>query len=316
MINFCTYFDYNYLSKFLTLKASLDQYKNDYTFFILSLDNFVSDFFKKNNFENVQLINLMDLEIEFADLLQAKKNRNLIEYYFTLSPFLPLYIHKKFNVFQISYLDSDFYFFKNPSKFINQNSDSSVVLIKQESNPVYGSFNVGWILFNFNNHETKEIVKKWGTQCLNSCSDIPNQKKNLYADQKYLDSWPQQLKKIKILYPEYTCLSPWDKNNAIEENIESMISFHFHGLEIQNNYIISGFGKYNKKISNKIIRNIYRPYLLQLIAIEKKYDLHSSSIRGVSLMNLRGILTKIRNLKSKIKQIIFNDFHLITKIIN
>jgi hypothetical protein len=316
MINFCTYFDHNYLSKFLTLKASLDQYKNDYTFFILSLDNFVSDFFKKNNFENVQLINLMDLEVEFADLLQAKKNRNLIEYYFTLSPFLPLYIHKKFNVFQISYLDSDFYFFKNPRKFINQNSDSSVVLIKQESNPIYGLFNVGWILFNFNNHETKEIVKKWSTQCLNSCSDIPNLKKKLYADQKYLDSWPQQLKKIKILYPEYTCLSPWDKNNTIEENIESMISFHFHGLEIQNSYLISGFSKYNKKISNKIIRNIYRPYLLQLIAIEKKYDLQTSSIRGTPLSNLRGILTKIRNLKTKMKQIIFNDFHLIAKIIN
>jgi hypothetical protein len=116
-----------YLSKFLTLKASLDQHKNEYTFFILSLDNFVSDFFTKNNFKNVQLINLMDLEVEYADLLVAKKNRNLIEYYFTLSPFLPQYIHKKFNVSQISYLDSDFYFFKDPSKFISQSSDSSVV---------------------------------------------------------------------------------------------------------------------------------------------------------------------------------------------
>ena len=304
------------MSKFLTLKTSLDQYKNEYTIFILSLDNFVSDFFKKNNFKNVQLINLMDLEVEFADLLVVKKNRSLIEYYFTLSPFLPQYIHKKFNVFQISYLDSDFYFFKNPSEFVNQNSDSSVVLIKQETNPIYGSFNVGWIFFNFNHHETKEILKKWGTQCLNSCSDIPNPKKNLYADQKYLDNWPQQLKKIKILYPEYTCLSPWDKNNAIEENIESMISFHFHGLEIHNNYMVSGFSKYNKKISNKIMKNIYRPYLLQLIAIEKKYNLRSSSIRGVPLKGFRGIFTKIRNLKSKIKQIIFNDFNLISKIIN
>jgi hypothetical protein len=311
-MNFCTYFDNNYLSKFLTLKTSLDQYKKEYTFFILSLDNFVSDFFQKNNFKNVQLINLMDLEVEYADLLLAKKNRNLIEYYFTLSPFLPQYIHKKFNVSQISYLDSDFYFFKDPSKLISQSSDSSVVLIKQESNPIYGTYNVGWILFNFDNHETKEIVKQWGTQCLNSCSDIPNVQKNLYADQKYLDSWPQQLKKIKILYPEYSCLSPWDKNNAIEENIESMISFHFHGLEIQDNYIISGFSKYNKKISKKIMKNIYTPYLLQLFAIEKKYNLRSFSIRGTS----REVLTKIRNLKSKIKQIIFNDFHLIAKIKN
>ena len=60
------------------------------------------------------------------------------------------------------------------------------------------------------------------------------------------------------------------------------------------------------------MKNIYTPYLLQLFAIEKKYNLRSSSIRGAS----RGVLTKIRNLKSKIKQIIFNDFHLITKIKN
>jgi hypothetical protein len=175
---FCTYFDQNYLSKFLTLKSSLDQYKNQYTFFILSLDNFVSDFFKKNNFKNVQIVNLIDLEVEYADLLEAKKNRSLIEYYFTLSPFLPMYINKKFNIKQISYLDSDFYFFKNPSKFINQSSDSSVILIKQESNIIYGIYNVGWIFFNFYHDETKEILKQWGTQCLNSCSDIPIKKKN------------------------------------------------------------------------------------------------------------------------------------------
>jgi hypothetical protein len=313
---FCTYFDQNYLSKFLTLKASLDQHKNDYTFFILSLDNFVSDFFQKNNFKNVQLINLKDFEVEYVDLLLAKKNRTLIEYFFTLSPFLPLYIHKKFNVSQISYLDADFYFFKNPYKFLSQSEDSSVVLIKQESNPIYGFYNVGWIYFNFNQPETKEILKKWSIQCLNSCCDIPSRLKKLYADQKYLDRWPQELKKIKILYPEYSCLSPWDKNTAIEENIESMISFHFHGLEIYENFIITGFSKYNKKISKKIMEKIYHPYLLQILAIQKKYNLKSYTIREDYSKVLRGLINKIRKLKSKIKKIIYKDTHLIKKIEN
>jgi hypothetical protein len=312
---FCTYFDQNYLSKFLTLKNSLDHYRSKYTFFILALDNFVIDFFKKNNFKNIQLINLADLEMTYPDLLVAKKNRSLIEYYFTLSPFLPMYIHKIFNVFKISYLDSDLYFFKNPSKFINENSDSSVVLIKQESNPRYGYYNVGWIFFNFNYNETRKIVQQWGKQCLNFCSDIPSPVKNLYADQKYLDTWPQQLKQIKILNPDYTCLSPWDKNNTIEENIGSVIAFHFHGLEVKNNYFVSGFSKYNKKISKKIIKNIYKPYLSNLFAIQKQYNLQNSSIRR-DLNGLRGVLTKMRNLKAKIKQIIFRDFHLITIIKN
>ena len=311
-INFCTYFDKNYLSKFLVLKNSIEMFNIEFTFFVLALDNYVEDFFKKNKIKNIQVISLKDLEQSNKDLIVAKNNRNLIEYYFTLSPFLPLYIHKKFNIFQVSYLDSDFYFFKNPNKYINQNLDSSVVLIKQISNPIYGSYNVGWILFNFNHQETKEIVKQWCTQCLNSCYDVPNRKKKLYADQKYLDEWPRQLKKIKILYPEYTCLSPWDKNNAIEESIQSMISFHFHGLEIHDNYFVSGFSKYNKKMSKKIMKNIYTPYLLQLFAIDKKYNLRSFSIRNTS----REVLIKIRLLKSKIKQIVFNDFHLIAKIKN
>lgn len=316
MIYFCTYFDKNYLSKFLTLKASLDQHSSKYRFFILSLDNFTTDFFKKNNIKNIELINLTDLEVAYPDLLLAKKNRSLIEYYFTLSPFLPIYIFKKFYIFEISYLDSDLYFFKNPSKFMNESSDSSVVLIKQESNPIYGFYNVGWIFFNFNYKETRKIVEQWGKQCLNFCSDIPSPAKNLYADQKYLDSWPQQLKKIKILNPDHTCLSPWDKNTTIEANIESVIAFHFHGLKVKNSYFVSGFSKYNKKISKKIIKNIYKPYLLNLFAIEKQYNLQNSSIRGISLGGVRGVLTKIRNLKAKIKQIIFRDFHLISIIKN
>ena len=43
-INFCTYFDINYLSKFLTLKNSLNKFNFEYTFYILALDNLVVEF--------------------------------------------------------------------------------------------------------------------------------------------------------------------------------------------------------------------------------------------------------------------------------
>ena len=46
-INFTTYFDKNYLSKFLALKSSLDQFNIEYEFYILCLDDFVLDFLKK-----------------------------------------------------------------------------------------------------------------------------------------------------------------------------------------------------------------------------------------------------------------------------
>ena len=305
MINFCTYFDKNYLSKFLNLKDSIDRFNFEHTFYILSLDSFVTDFFKKNKFQNIKIINLNELENYYVELKVAKKNRDLIEYYFTLSPFLPRFIYEKRGVKQITYLDSDFYFFKSPEKLIYRNYESSVVLIKQNVKEKYGLYNVGWIYFNFEFEETFKITKKWGTQCIDLCQDLPS--KNSYADQKYLDTWVKELNYAKVLHPEYTCLSPWDSNLSLEENSANMIAFHFHALEISSNEFSTGFNKYNKKISNELIEKIYKPYIKNLLLLEKKYNISSSSIRNKRKKFFSKILIKLRTIKSYVKKIYYED---------
>jgi len=113
--NYCSYFDKNYLSKFLVLRNSIEIFNSEYTFFVLALDNYVEDFFKKNRINNIQVISLKDLEQSYKDLIIAKNNRDLIEYYFTLSPFLPRYIFEKFKCMNIAYVDSDFFFLQEPN---------------------------------------------------------------------------------------------------------------------------------------------------------------------------------------------------------
>jgi len=306
-INFCSYFDKNYLSKFLNLKSSLDRFNFEYTFYILALDNYVVEFFKENNFNNLKIITLDEIENNYKMLKIAKKNRDVIEYYFTLSPFLPLYIFENEGINHITYLDSDFYFFKNPKKMIQENIDCSVTLIQQNADIKYGKYNVGWINFNFDYDETIIIVNEWGNECLNECTDIPNN--NSYADQKYLDKWVTKLKYLKVLQPENTCLSPWDSNSVIEENKESMIAFHFHGLELYENSFTSGFHQFNKKNDQKIINRIYIPYIKNLISIEKKYNLKSSSIRHHRKKIFTKCLIIIRNIKSSIKKVYYKDYH-------
>lgn len=313
MINLCTYFDKNYLSRFLTLAKSLDKFNISYTFYVLSLDDFVFNFFKKNYFGNIRLISLNDIENEYKNLLEAKKNRDVIEYYFTLSPFLPKYIFQKFQIAKLSYLDSDFYFFKNPTKKIIENSNFSTVLIKQNSNPNYGLYNVGWISYNFDYSETKEIVDLWSQQCVKLCTDLP--KNGFYADQKYLDEWSQKLKYLKVEEPEYSCLSPWDKNNIIEKNLDKMLAFHFHGLKINQKNFISGFSKYNKTNTKIIINKIYKPYLKDLISVENKYYLNNSSLRNNSKRKLKRLLIKIREIKSFLKNKYYKDCYDL-KILN
>lgn len=307
MINFCTYFDKNYLSRFLTLAKSLDRFNISYTFYVLCLDDFVFNFFKKNYFKNIRVISLIEVENKYKSLLEAKKNRNIIEYYFTLSPFLPKYLFEKFQIAQLSYLDSDFYFFKNPIKKIKENYNFSTVLIKQYSDLKYGLYNVGWISYNFNYRETKEIVNLWSQQCIELCTDFP--KNGFYADQKYLDEWSQKLKYMNVDEPECSFLSPWDKNSIIEKNFNNMLAFHFHGLRINKTYFTSGFSKYNKKNTKNIINKIYKPYLKDLISIETKYYLKNSSIRNHSKNQFKELLIKIREIKSFLKNKYYQDYY-------
>ena len=307
MINFCSYFDKNYLAKFLNLRSSLENFNFKYTFYILCLDDFSVNFFKKNNFNNTIIITLNEIENEYKKLLDIKQNREIIEYYFTLSPFLPKYIFEKKGIKQISYLDSDFYFFQSPKKIIQENIDCSVTLIQQNVDERYGKYNVGWINFNFDYNETIIIVNEWGNECLNECTDIPNN--NSYADQKYLDKWVTKLKYLRVFQPEYTCLSPWDSNSVIEENKESMIAFHFHGLELYESNFTSGFYQFNKKNNQKIINRIYIPYIKNLISIEKKYNLKSSSIRHRRKKIFTKFLIILRNIKSSIKKVYYKDYH-------
>jgi hypothetical protein len=301
--NFCSYFDKNYLSKFLVLRDSIETFNFEYTFFVLALDNYVEDFFKKNKIKNIQIISLKDLEQSHKDLIIAKNNRDLIEYYFTLSPFLPRYIFEKFKCLNIAYIDSDFLFYKNPIKLFQNNFNNSITLIKQESEPKYGLFNMGLIYFNFNFSETLEILNTWAEQCLDSCTDIPNINKNIYADQKYLDEWLIKLKNIKILYPEYSVLSPWDKNEIIEFNIGNFFAFHFHNFQIQNDFFYPGFSNYNKRPSKIILDKIYIPYAKKIHYMNEKYNLKTQSIRNSSNSNVK----KLRNLKLFIKKIIYQD---------
>ena len=304
-INLATYFDKNYLSKFLNLKKSLEKFNIDHKFYVLCLDDFVYDFFKKNLFANIEIISLDEIETKYKELRGIKNNREIIEYYFTLSPFIPKYLNEEKKINNILYVDTDYYFFKNPDKLFFSSQDSSVTIIRQNASLKYGKYNVGLIFFNFSFEETSSIVNKWSEQCIKSCSDqVTN---NTYADQKYLDDWFLKMKHIRVYEPEYTSLAPWDANILIEKNIDNFIAFHFHALKMQQKYFTTGFHIYNKKNSNMILEKIYLPYIKNLRLIEKKYDLSSKSIRDNRKSTLGKIVVFLRNIKSNLKKILYSD---------
>lgn len=305
IVNLTTYFDKNYLSRFLNLKNSFEQFNIEHKFYVLCLDDYVYKFLKEKNFANIEAILLSQIEEKYEDLKNVKNNREIIEYYFTLSPYLPKYLFEEKNLNHIIYVDADYYFFNNPSEIIQANYDSSVIIIRQHASLKYGKYNVGLLFFNFNFVETIEIVNKWSEQCLNDCSDKVTS--NSYADQKYLDSWISKLKHIRVYEPEYTSLAPWDKNIVIESNLKKIVAYHFHALKLNQNYFITGFHNYNKKNSKLILEKIYFPYIKNLRLIEKRYDLSSKSIRDNRKSTFGKIIVFLRNIKSTIKKILYSD---------
>ena len=92
MLYFGTLFNINYLNQGLSLYESLKKTTPDFKLFVLCLDSATYNYFKETGFNAIMPINVNAVESQYPELNEAKKNRSLVEYYFTLSPILPLYI--------------------------------------------------------------------------------------------------------------------------------------------------------------------------------------------------------------------------------
>ena len=96
MLHFTTFFDKNYLSRGLVLIESLQKYTSKFELYVLCLDDFTMEYFNKHKSQYPEIITLTlnDVEKQDQELFACKENRSTIEYYFTLSPCLPLFLLK------------------------------------------------------------------------------------------------------------------------------------------------------------------------------------------------------------------------------
>jgi len=118
--HYCTYFDAGYLVSGLTLYHSLkNESSSPFLLWVLCLDQTAKDALDERANQNIRTISLRDLEESDPELLSIKGTRSLVEYYFTCTPCLPWYILKTHEeVKDITYLDSDIFFFLTLKRFI------------------------------------------------------------------------------------------------------------------------------------------------------------------------------------------------------
>jgi len=303
---FCTYFDSNYLSYGLSLIRSLE--KNcevRFTIYVLCLDSKTYSTLKSLNISSAVLIKISDLEGWDTSLLTAKKNRSLIEYYFTLSPILPLYILEIFKVDIIASLDADIMFFSSPTIIYKELGPKSIYVIEHRFRPSFkdhnisGKFNVQCQLFR-NNEIGIDCLNRWRSQCLNWCYDRHEDGK--FADQKYLDEWPKIYAEDLVISKNLGVgLAAWNvdgeeiigSKEGFLINGERIIFYHFHGLKIFNHFIAKAGLSAFKTPLTKSLREIYIFYISNLFL--NGFERKNKKIRKDSYGYIRTMLSGVKH---------------------
>lgn len=288
MYYFATLFDKNYLSRALVMINSLletNQEKN-ILFYVLALDQDVVEYFKYSKY--VETITLQEIEISFPELKKAKDNRSYVEYLFTLSPFLPLYILlNKDNIARITTLDADLLFLSSPTVIIDKLGENKIGITLHDFPDLikyletYGRYNVSFQSFPKTNNSIN-CIKNWAKNCIEYSGDKLDEFGN-FADQKYLDNW--QLNFADVVDFETGCigLAPWNikkynlkwVNDTLYASEKKVIFFHFHGFRIiDKNCFRHALENYNKDFSTLEIKKLYIKYWSLLNMFNQNIDVN------------------------------------------
>jgi len=241
---YCTYFDHNYLSRAVLTIESLRRFDPETPIYVLTLSAPCEAILRELALPNVITIPLSTLENAYPELIAIKSARRLIEYYFTLSPFLPHYLFAQTEADRITYIDGDIYFFTSPLPVRDSLGDASVAITPHRfsfefrNHVQYGLFNVAWITYR-RCEEGLNCLNAYKADCTAWCYDrVENGK---FADQKYLDAWPNRYPLVKIIEHKGFNVANWNinnymirlKNDVVMIDGDPLVFFHFASTQIR-----------------------------------------------------------------------------------
>ena len=279
MIHYCTYFDHNYLVRAIAMLDSLRRQSPPFTLWCLALTQDCESALRRLAVPEIRIVPLHVLEAADTDLVARKSSRSLAEYFFTITPCWCHHLlthHAEIDL--LTYLDSDMFFYAGPAALFEELGAASIGIIEHRTTrpraleKKYGRFNVGWVSFR-NDQAAGECVADWRRDCLEWCFD--RVEPGRFADQKYLDFWPERYAGLKILSHPGANLAPWNvsrhdvqlANGRLTSDGMPLIFYHFQGVRNRHDDLVDlGLARYRVPISRRrwLREHIYRPYLLTL----------------------------------------------------
>ncbi len=280
--HFCTYFDHRYLAQGLALHASLSEVCDSFTLWVLALSEEAARMLEAAKLDHLRVVPLAALEAFDPELHASRVNRSLVEYYFTCSPCLPRYLLRQHSdVREITYLDSDLYFFSSPEAVFAEIGGASVAITPHRFTPVsartharYGLHNVGWLTFR-DDPDGRACLEWWRERCIEWCFD--RVEADRYADQKYLDRFQALFRNVHAIAHPGANLAPWNlanhtvewKDGAVHVDGRALVFFHFQGLRrLSDGWYDSNLTGYGARLTPAVRDHVFRPYLQALAKTE------------------------------------------------
>jgi len=284
MINFCTLFDSNYLTRGLALYGSLEKVCPSFHLYVVSFDKASYEYLRKAALPNLTPIALGDFEDR--ELLAVKPTRSIAEYCWTCTPSVILYCIEKFQLPSCTYVDADMIFYHDPQVLLDEMDDRSVLISEHRYTKEYekgavvnGIYCVQFMYFK-NDANGMKVLHWWRDRCLEWC--YARLEDGKFGDQKYLDDWPERFEGVHVMQHPGGAIAPWNiqqysfyrKDDQLMVQYKKtghsypVIFFHYHGLKFYTNGMASCSGSLYD-IDPNAKEHIYFPYLKRLLQIEK-----------------------------------------------
>jgi hypothetical protein len=307
--HFCTYFDRNYLSRGLALYHSLRRHcRRPFLLWILCFDDESYAVLRRLDLAGIRPIRRRDFEAGDSELAAARADRNLVEYYWTCTPSLPLYLFNHHSDIElITYLDADLFFFGDPLPIYDEFAGQSILIHAHRYAPEYaynedtaGIFNVGLMAFR-RDAAGLECLRWWRARCNEWC--YARHEDGKFGDQKYLDDWPERFPRVHVLQHPGAGLAPWNigryrlsfRGADIRVDGFPLIFFHFHALKLQSRWLIMPSCE-GYRIPGSVMAGIYAPYLESL--------LHASQAGGMNFADPTGANTQPNDWRSSAQKVL------------
>lgn len=288
-MNFCTLFDSNYASKGIALYLSLEQQTDDFVLYVMGMDRKCQEILNSIGFKHM-IVECID-DVDSPELAEAKGNRSRAEFCWTCGSFFTDYFLNKYNLPDITYLDSDLMFLGSPKIVFEEfeQKNASVGLAPHFMKyPLFGKYCVQYVYFK-NDKDGRECLRWWRDECLKWCYSRVEDGK--YGDQKYLDYFADRFshvcetenRGVGIAYWNMDYYSFKDGLTIYKDNKWPSVFFHYSGINVQVNDGVMTF-RHTMYLRDIVRKTFIEPYAELLKKVFTEYL--DTSIREVEIMPL------------------------------